>query len=274
MFFRRIRGPPRATLFPSTPLFREAEQAYSDAARPAGAAGVLIERARALAGTFGRNHLVQAHIALDRAERLLAQDPEEGTQARLLHVRGYTYFRQGEVSRATEALQKAERAFRSVSDASGEAHVLDTLGVLWERNADRERAAMLFARSYALKQREDDQAGLAVTLGNLGRLALHGGLIDGAIEFFRLDLAIARSLGDPRGEAVVLTNLAECALALGRTNDFLLSLYGHVAYHQAQDHLTAYEQVSFPPGTRKADYCLPCQLVAARAARRLNSVES
>ena len=62
--------------------------------------------------------------------------------------------------------------------------------------------------------------------------------------------------------------------ALGRTNDFLLSLYGHVAYHQAQDHLMAYEQVSFPPGTKKADYCLPCQLVAARAARRLNSVNS
>jgi hypothetical protein len=57
--------------------------------------------------------------------------------------------------------------------------------------------------------------------------------------------------------------------ALGRTNDFLLSLYGHVAYHQAQDHLTAYEQVSFPPGAKRADYCLPCQLVAARAARRL-----
>jgi hypothetical protein len=62
--------------------------------------------------------------------------------------------------------------------------------------------------------------------------------------------------------------------ALGRTNDFLLSLYGHVAYHQAEDHLTAYEQVSFPPGTKKADYCLPCQLVAARAARRLNSAKS
>ncbi len=57
--------------------------------------------------------------------------------------------------------------------------------------------------------------------------------------------------------------------SLGRKNDFLLSLYGHVAYHQAQDHLTAYEQVSFPPGRRVADYCLPCQLVAARAARLL-----
>ncbi len=36
-------------------------------------------------------------------------------------------------------------------------------------------------------------------------------------------------------------------------------------------HLTAYEQVSFPPGQRVADYCLPCQLVAARAARLLVS---
>jgi len=57
--------------------------------------------------------------------------------------------------------------------------------------------------------------------------------------------------------------------ALGRRDDFLLSLYGHVAYHQAAEHLTAYEQVSFPPGKRVADYCLPCQLVAARAARLL-----
>jgi hypothetical protein len=57
--------------------------------------------------------------------------------------------------------------------------------------------------------------------------------------------------------------------ALGRKNDFLLSLYGHVAYHQAEGHLTAYEQVTFPPGGEKAPYCLPCQLVAARAARLL-----
>jgi len=56
---------------------------------------------------------------------------------------------------------------------------------------------------------------------------------------------------------------------LGRKKDFLLSLYGHVAYHQAEGHLTAYEQVSFPPGKKMADYCLPCQLVAARAARLL-----
>jgi hypothetical protein len=57
--------------------------------------------------------------------------------------------------------------------------------------------------------------------------------------------------------------------SLGRKNDFLLSLYGHVAYHQAEGHLTAYEQVSFPPGKRMAAYCLPSQLVAARAARLL-----
>jgi hypothetical protein len=57
--------------------------------------------------------------------------------------------------------------------------------------------------------------------------------------------------------------------SLGRKDDFLLSLYGHVAYHQAEGHLTAYEQVSFPPGRKLADYCLPCQLVAARAGRVL-----
>jgi hypothetical protein len=57
--------------------------------------------------------------------------------------------------------------------------------------------------------------------------------------------------------------------ALGRKRDFLMSLYGHVAYHQAEGHLTAYEQVTFPPGEAAADYCLACQLVAARAARLL-----
>jgi len=57
--------------------------------------------------------------------------------------------------------------------------------------------------------------------------------------------------------------------SLGRKNDFLLSLYGHVAYHQAEGHLTAYEQVTLPPGKKRADYCLPCQLIAARAARVL-----
>lgn len=57
--------------------------------------------------------------------------------------------------------------------------------------------------------------------------------------------------------------------ALGRKNDFLLSLYGHIAYHQAEGHLTAYESVTFPPGKVNSDYCLPSQLIAARAARRL-----
>jgi len=57
--------------------------------------------------------------------------------------------------------------------------------------------------------------------------------------------------------------------ALGRQDDFLLGLYGHITCHQAERHLTAYEQVTFPPGREKAPYCLPCQLVAARAARRL-----
>jgi hypothetical protein len=56
---------------------------------------------------------------------------------------------------------------------------------------------------------------------------------------------------------------------LGRKRDFLQSLYGHIAYHQAEGHLTAYEQVTFPPGKEKAAYCLPCQLVAARASRLL-----
>ncbi len=57
--------------------------------------------------------------------------------------------------------------------------------------------------------------------------------------------------------------------SLGRKNDFLLTLYGHTAYSQAEGHLTAYESVTFPPGRKHADYCLPCQLVAARAARLL-----
>jgi hypothetical protein len=56
---------------------------------------------------------------------------------------------------------------------------------------------------------------------------------------------------------------------LGRRREFLISLYGHILYHQAEGHLTAYEQVTFPPGREQAPYCLPCQLVAARAARLL-----
>lgn len=61
---------------------------------------------------------------------------------------------------------------------------------------------------------------------------------------------------------------------LGRKDDFLLSLYGHVCYHQAEGHLTAYEQVKFPPGKEKASYCLPCQLVAARAVQLLMNQET
>ena len=60
---------------------------------------------------------------------------------------------------------------------------------------------------------------------------------------------------------------------LGRKNDFLLSLYGHVAYSQCEDHLTAYEQFNFPGdpgGSKRADYCLPCQLVVARAGKLIN----
>jgi len=56
---------------------------------------------------------------------------------------------------------------------------------------------------------------------------------------------------------------------LGLYDDYRLSLWGHIRYHQAQGHLTAYEQVTIPPGRIVADYCLPCQLVAVRAAHRL-----
>ncbi len=57
---------------------------------------------------------------------------------------------------------------------------------------------------------------------------------------------------------------------LGLYDDYRLSLWGHICYHQAKGHLTAYEQVTLPPGRKVADYCLPCQLVAARAAHRLS----
>ena len=57
---------------------------------------------------------------------------------------------------------------------------------------------------------------------------------------------------------------------LGLYDDYRLSLWGHICYHQAQGHLTAYEQVALPPGRKVADYCLPCQLVAVRAAHRLS----
>ena len=56
---------------------------------------------------------------------------------------------------------------------------------------------------------------------------------------------------------------------LGMYDDYRLSLWGHICYHQAKGHLTAYEQVTMPPGHKVANYCLPCQLVAVRAAHRL-----
>jgi hypothetical protein len=59
--------------------------------------------------------------------------------------------------------------------------------------------------------------------------------------------------------------------ALGLRRDYLLSLWGHIYFHQCQGHLTAYEQMTLPPGRKVADYCLPCQLVAVRACRRLLS---
>jgi len=70
-----------------------------------------------------------------------------------------------------------------------------------------------------------------------------------------------------------LTDYLYALWSLGRKNDFLVSLYGHIAYHQCEGHLTAYEQMSFPgdpQGSKRADYCLPCQLVAARAGRLVN----
>lgn len=57
--------------------------------------------------------------------------------------------------------------------------------------------------------------------------------------------------------------------ALGRRDDYQLCVWGHIYFHQADGHLTAYEQVTLPPGRKVADYCLPCQLVAVRAARRM-----
>ena len=55
----------------------------------------------------------------------------------------------------------------------------------------------------------------------------------------------------------------------GRYDDFKLSLWGHIYYHQAEEHLTAYEVVRLPPGRQVTPYCLPCQLVAVRAAAKL-----
>jgi hypothetical protein len=67
-----------------------------------------------------------------------------------------------------------------------------------------------------------------------------------------------------------LVDYLEGLWQLGLYDDYRLSLWGHVCYHQAKGHLTAYEQVTLPPGRKVADYCLPCQLVVARAAHRLS----
>jgi hypothetical protein len=70
-----------------------------------------------------------------------------------------------------------------------------------------------------------------------------------------------------------LTDYLYALWSLGRKDDFLLGLYGHIAYHQCEGHLTAYEQMSFPgdpQGSKRADFCLPCQLVAARVGRLIN----
>jgi len=55
----------------------------------------------------------------------------------------------------------------------------------------------------------------------------------------------------------------------GMKEDFRLSLWGHIFFHQAEGHLTAYEVVAMPPGKQDTPYCLPCQLVAVRAAAKL-----
>lgn len=57
--------------------------------------------------------------------------------------------------------------------------------------------------------------------------------------------------------------------ALGMRAEYRYVLWGHILFHQAHGHLTAHEQVSQPPGGRVADHCKPCQLVAARAAKRV-----
>lgn len=66
-----------------------------------------------------------------------------------------------------------------------------------------------------------------------------------------------------------LYNWLEALWQHRRYDDFRLSLWGHIHYHQAEGHLTAYEVVHMPPGRQSTPYCLPCQLVAVRAAAKL-----
>ena len=196
--------------------FEEAAEAFQDAGDLRGAIECRIEQARALGASFRKPDLDEAHQLLDGAERKLADRPDKGLAARLLHVRGYVQLRGGAFEDAIHTLRSAERAFREAGDKMGEARTLDTLGVLHERSNDGERAALCLAHSHALKQRLGDQHGVAISLGNLGRLALHGGKSGEAEGFFRLDLEIARELHDTRGEAVIRTNLAEALIAQGR----------------------------------------------------------
>ncbi len=66
-----------------------------------------------------------------------------------------------------------------------------------------------------------------------------------------------------------LFNWLDALWQLGLHDDFRLSLWGHIYYHQAEGHLTAYEVISMPPGRQSTPYCLPCQLVAVRGAAKL-----
>jgi hypothetical protein len=66
-----------------------------------------------------------------------------------------------------------------------------------------------------------------------------------------------------------LMHYLDALWSLRMRSEYAYVLWGHILFHQARGHYTAYEQVSLPPGASEADYCLPCQLVAVRAARRL-----
>ncbi len=59
---------------------------------------------------------------------------------------------------------------------------------------------------------------------------------------------------------------------LGMYEQHRLSVWGHLLVHQDATHMTAYEQVSLPPGEVVAAYCLPAQLVVVRAAGRLSRI--
>jgi len=66
-----------------------------------------------------------------------------------------------------------------------------------------------------------------------------------------------------------LVHYLEGLWVLRMRSEYSYVLWGHILFHQARGHMTAYEQISLPPGRMIADYCLPSQLVAARTAKRL-----